>query len=92
MTFNAKNMNINIEENTIASIGNNLQTEVGETIEVSANNLKESIAENADIKIEQKWTQSTGEANLFTELGDMVIKSAGKALVQGATDARISKG
>jgi uncharacterized protein involved in type VI secretion and phage assembly len=100
MTLNAKNMKINVDENldvvvgkdATASIGGNQKTEVGETIETSTNKLATSIAEDANIAVEKKLTATAGDADLFTKSGDIVIKSAAKALVQGAADARVSKG
>lgn len=100
MTLNAKNMVVNVDENmevnvgkdVTTSIGGNQKTDVAENIETMANNLKESIEQNADINIGEKLTLITNETDIFANGGDFVVKSAGKALIQGAKDARISKG
>lgn len=100
ITFNAKNMVMNVDENIkinagqdlISEIGNNKTTAVGATIETTAHEKKEEITSNSIIKIGDKYEVTSGKAQILAESGDMVLKSAGKALVQGTSDARISKG
>ncbi|NDV67905.1 type VI secretion system Vgr family protein [Dysgonomonas sp. 25] len=100
ITFNAKNMVMNINENleanigqdVISEIGNNQTTTIGATKETTANELKEEIATNSTTKIGNKYEVTTGQVKLLAESGDMILKSAGKALVQGTSDARITKG
>lgn len=100
INFACKNMNIEVEENMtsnigkdqIVSIGGNKTEGVGETIEISANELKMKVDQNADITIAEKLRLSANETDMFANGGDFVIKSAGKALLQGDKDARISKG
>ena len=91
VTLNAKNLQVNIEENMTTSVGKNQENAVGEKIEISAKEMEENYAEDAKTNIGGKQTVETGESELLTD-GDMVIKSGGKALIQGAKDARISKG
>lgn len=100
ITLNCKNMKVNVDENMevsvgqdmASSIGNSQKTDVGQAIETSASSLKETIEQNADITVGEKLTLSTNETDMFANGGDFIVKSAGKALVQGAKDARISKG
>jgi uncharacterized protein involved in type VI secretion and phage assembly len=100
MTLNCKNMVINVDEdmtsnigqNMITDVGSNQTTTIGDKFEMSANSLKETIEQNADQTIGEKLTLSTNETDMFANGGDFVMKSAGKALVQGNKDARISKG
>ena len=87
-----ENMEINVGKDVTSSIGGNQKTDVGEDMTITANNLKESIEQNADISVGEKLTLITNETDIFANGGDFVVKSAGKALIQGAKDARISKG
>jgi len=100
MTLNSTTMNVNVSEtqtNSIGesqnnSIGSNQETAVGEDITITATNMEETYAQNANTTIGEKQTIKAGETDYFTVTGDLVLKSVGKALVQGNEDARISKG
>ena len=100
MTLNCKNMIVNVEEsqqnfigeNMATSVGKNQQTAVTETFEITSKNMEETYIEDVNTTVGEKQTTTSGESELFTTKGNVVIKSASKALVQGAKDARISKG
>lgn len=92
MTLKAKTLNIEVQENMTTSVGGDQKTRVEGLIENKANERKEKITEDSDITIGQKLTQTVGSADLLADGGDVVIKAKGKALVQGALDARINKG
>lgn len=100
MTLNSTTMNVNVSENQtdsigenqLISIGNSQEITVGETITITATDMSETYSNNVDTKIGQKQTINAGKTDHFTVNGDMVIKSVGKALLQGNKDARISKG
>jgi uncharacterized protein involved in type VI secretion and phage assembly len=101
MTLNSKNMKINVDESLDITVGKDLSSTIGGNqktnilsgdAERTVTNLKETISANSEINIGEKLKQVAGETTLFAENGDMIIKSAGKALVQGTSDARISKG
>jgi len=100
MTLNARNLNINVREDMSASVGNNQQTNVGkslstkvsEAIDISAADKKEVIVKNNTITVGKKTSYNSGDIRILSTEKDIVIKSIGKALVQGANDARISKG
>ncbi|MDH6310039.1 type VI secretion system secreted protein VgrG [Dysgonomonas sp. PFB1-18] len=87
-----ENLDVSVGKDATSNIGGNQKTDVGETIEVSANERKENIDQNADINIGEKLTLMANEADMFANGGDFVIKCSGKALLQGVEDARISKG
>ena len=91
VTLNAKNLQINIEENMTTVVGKNQQNAVGEKIEISAKEMEENYAENAATDIGGKQSVKTGDSELLTGK-DMIVKARGKALIQGNKDARISKG
>ena len=100
LTLNSKNMIVNVEENMDITVGEDMKTSIGGSqrievvgdVERTATNLKDSFSSNSEINIGEKLTQIAGETDIITTNGDMIVKSAGKALVQGATDARVSKG
>lgn len=100
MTLNCKNMNVNVSENMVTkigndqqtTIGNNQQTTVAQDIAISATNVNEVYSEDSISNVGCKKTTTVGESDYFTTNGDMVIKSVGKALVQGAVDAKVSRG
>jgi len=100
LTLNAKNMIVNVEEsqqnfigeNMATSVGKNQQTAVTETIEITSKNMEETYIEDVNTTIGENQTTTSGESELFTTKGNIVMKSASKALLQGAKDARISKG
>ena len=92
MTLNSKYLNINVEKDMKTSVGDNQQTDVAKTIDVTARDKNEIVERNSRFKTGQKMTEIGGEVNIFTDNGDLIVKSVGKVLVQGAKDARISRG
>ena len=92
MTLNAKTLNINVTKNMTTVVGQDQKTSVGGTVENTENELKETIAENVTRSIGQQLSETTGGDTKQTSDGDFIIQCSGKALLQGATDARISKG
>jgi uncharacterized protein involved in type VI secretion and phage assembly len=89
--LNAKNLEINIEEDVVTMAGKNRQIGTGEKLEISAKTLEEKYAEDATTGIGGKHTVQTGDTELLSD-SDVLIKGTGNALVQGGKDARISKG
>ncbi|MDR1501091.1 MAG: phage baseplate assembly protein V [Prevotella sp.] len=87
-----ENMNVNVGQDMASTIGNNRTTDVTGDMATTANNKKETIVSNSEINIGEKLSQTTNETDMFANAGDFVVKCAGVALVQGAEDARISKG
>lgn len=100
MTLNAKNMIVNVKEDMTVTvgndqknfIGNNQETDVSRLIDIRSNDLKEKYNKNAETSVGEKQSIVAGKTDFFTDKGDMVIKSVGRALLQGDKDARISKG
>ncbi|MEX6687660.1 phage baseplate assembly protein V [Danxiaibacter flavus] len=100
ITLNCKNMVVNVEKNmdvTIGqdetkSIGQNKTSEIANTYSVSSGNKKEDIRETMELHVNQSIEQTSGDIKITTQTGDMVFRGAGKTLVQGRVDARISKG
>ena len=95
-----ENMNINVGNNMSTSVGNNQETSVGknqqtivtETIDISANKMNQDIAQNKVTNVGDKTTYTSGDIKMMSTDKDIIIKSVSKALVQGADDARVSKG
>lgn len=92
MTLKSKNLVIEVDENMTTTVGGDQKTTVGGTVEDSSNELKETISQDATITVKNKMIQTLGNADIIAKDGDIVVKAAGKALIQGAKDARISKG
>lgn len=91
MTLNAKTLNINVGEDMTTSVGKDQTTSVGGTVDNSENELKETVSQNATIEIGGNLSEKTGDTKMTSD-ADFIVKCEGKALVQGAQDARISKG
>ena len=95
-----ENININVGNNMSTSVGNNQETSVGknqqtivtETIDISANKMNQDIAQNKVTNVGDKTTYTSGDIKMMSTDKDIIIKSVSKALVQGADDARVSKG
>jgi uncharacterized protein involved in type VI secretion and phage assembly len=86
-----KDMSTNVEGTQENSIGKNQNTSVGETIGITANEMKEEYAENTKTTIGNNQVIETGATDWQTTQRDFSVKSTGKALLQGAKDARVSK-
>jgi uncharacterized protein involved in type VI secretion and phage assembly len=91
MTLNAKNLNINVTEDMNTSVGGKKTINVAGDISVAGTNITEEYRGSSKVEIIGKHRQTSNESVLLTE-GDTVLKAGGKALVQGAHDARVSKG
>ena len=69
---------------------------MSEDVQESVGNNKdineERISQDQDIDVGNSSTQIVGELNILTKNGDLLIKSAKKALMEGKDDAIISKG
>ena len=91
-TVNAKNMALNIEENTIESVGGDRISTIGNKVSLEASEKEEYISKDSNVKIGGLLTQEAGEIVQSATSGDSVFMAEGKALLQGKDDARICKG
>ena len=92
ITLNAKNLYTNVSEDIQESVGSNKDINVAQTYSLEMTNKEERISQDQDIDVGNSSTQIVGELNILTTNGDLLIKSAKKALMEGKDDARISKG
>lgn len=92
MTLNAKNLNINVEENTNVNVKDSANIDVGKNIKQTSTNLEEVINDKLSLNIGKNFNCKSGDIDIETFKGDIILKSASKALLQGADDARVSKG
>ena len=92
MTLNCKNIIVNVDEDMKENIGQNRDTKIGETYTLDANNKEEIIGESSTINVGKSLKQTSGDLKMITTDGDFIGKGAGKTLLQGRVDARISKG
>nr|WP_315456316.1 hypothetical protein [uncultured Prevotella sp.] len=81
-----------MSEDVQESVGNNKDINVAQTYSLEMTNKEERISQDQDIDVGNSSTQIVGELNILTTNGDLLIKSAKKALMEGKDDARISKG
>ena len=81
-----------MSEDVQESVGNNKDINVAQTYSLEMTNKEERISQDQDIDVGNSSTQSGGELNILTRNGDLLIKSAKKALMEGKDDAIISKG
>ena len=91
-TVNAKNMALNIEENTIESVGGDRIATIGNKVSLEAMEKEEYISKDSNVNIGGLLTQEAGEIVQSATSGDSVFMAEGKALLQGKDDARICKG
>ena len=91
-TVNAKNMALNIEENTIESVGGDRISTIGNKVSLEASEKEEYISKDSNVNIGGLLTQEAGEIVQSATSGDSVFMAEGKALLQGKDDARICKG
>lgn len=92
MTLNAKNLNINVEENTNVNVKDSVNIDVGKNMKQTSTNLEEVINDKLSLNIGKNFNCKSGDIDIETFKGDIILKSASKALLQGADDARVSKG
>ena len=92
MTLNSKNLNINVEENTNVNVKDSVNIDVGKNIKQSSTNLEEEISDKLTLNVGKNFNCKSGDIDMETFKGDIILKSASKALLQGADDARVSKG
>ena len=91
-TVNAKNMALNIEENTIENVGGDRISTIGNKVSLEASEKEEYISKDSNVNIGGLLTQEAGEIVQSATSGDSVFMAEGKALLQGKDDARICKG
>ncbi len=84
MTFNAKNVVFNVEED--------IEITTGENFVINAKNSQENISQNKVIDVTETYEQTASEATIVASNGDISIEGAGVATFQGGSDVKISKG
>lgn len=98
MTFNAKNLFINVEDTIIqtskqlkTTVEENMTLQIGKRLDASMATLDTTVQENADIQVTGKYNQMSDDLSI-TSSGNVLIQANGKALVKGAAEARICEG
>lgn len=82
MTFNSKNMKINVQENMDVSVGKNKKEFVTENFDLQVKNMKTTVAENADQVTGKKAQHIAGEMTMHTNEGKILIDGTGKITIQ----------
>ena len=91
-TVNAKNLNLNVEENAIERVGKDKVSTIGNKVSLETTEKEEEISNDSSINIGGLSSQTAGEIVQSATSGDAAITAEGKALLQGKDDARICKG
>ena len=91
-TVNAKNLNLNVEENAIERVGKDKVSTIGNKVSLEATEKEEEISNDSSINIGGLSSQTAGEIVQSATSGDAAITAEGKALLQGKDDAHICKG
>ncbi|MGB0788768.1 MAG: type VI secretion system Vgr family protein, partial [Marinirhabdus sp.] len=92
MTFNARNMQINVEENMKMNIGQNKAEYIGQNHDINSSNSTEMVSQAKSVNVGALYNQYSASANLIATAGDMTIHSKGVSTFQGNADVKISKG
>jgi type VI secretion system secreted protein VgrG len=100
MTFNAKNMVVNVEENLTTTVGKDMKTTVGanhkmlisENYIIKSKTTNEKVLENKQSTIVGDLKVKTATTEIISLDGDILLHSAGIATMYGDVDAKVNKG
>ncbi|RAJ37159.1 type VI secretion system Vgr family protein [Pedobacter cryoconitis] len=82
MTFNAKNMKFNVQENMDVAVGKNKKEIISEDFDFQAKNLKSTVVENSDQVTGKKLQHIAGEMTMHSNQGKILIDGTGKVTLQ----------
>ena len=91
MTLNCKSMRIQVNENKKEDIGQSKRITIAKDYILDASNKKEHISEDSTLCVGESLEQIVGDLKTSVIEGDLIFSAQGRALVQGKTDARISR-
>ncbi|KAA1242356.1 type VI secretion system Vgr family protein [Aquimarina sp. RZ0] len=91
MTLNAKNFQLNVEEDASINVGKNTTIETGENLDMSSSNMTNTVDDELREEIGGTYSQIASETEIQSD-GDVKIQSAGLATLKGGSDVKISKG
>ena len=91
MTLSCKNMRIQVNENKKEDIGQSKRITIAKDYILDASNKKEHISEDSTLCVGESLEQTVGDLKTSVIEGDLIFSAQGRALVQGKTDARISR-
>ncbi|WP_018344940.1 type VI secretion system Vgr family protein [Cytophaga aurantiaca] len=100
MTFNAKNLVMNIDDNMTIEIGKDMKTTIGanhtlnitENHEINSNETTENVKQDKQATIGGDFDLSTSSITMDASGGDVLIKSSALATLHGKSDALVNKG
>ena len=82
ITFNSKNMKINVEENMDVVVGKDKKETISENFDLQAKNMKSTVTENTDHVTGKKLQHIAGEMTMHTNDGKILIDGTGKVTLQ----------
>ena len=91
MTLNAKNFQLNVEEDAQIRIGKNTTLETGENLDMVSANMSNIVDGDLREEIGGEFSQIATGTEIHSD-GDVKIQSAGLATIKGGSDVKISKG
>ena len=92
MTLNARNMYINVREDLNIRVGQNQSEFVGKQHSLQSESMVHTIKEDKTLKVGNSLVQTSGEADIQTNKGDLKLRGTGLTVLQGGKDVKVSKG
>jgi uncharacterized protein involved in type VI secretion and phage assembly len=91
LILNAKNFQLNVEEDAVINIGKNTTIESGENLDMTSANMTNTVDGELREEIGGAYSQVASGTEIQSD-GDVKIESAGLATLKGGSDVKISKG
>ncbi len=92
MTLNAKNMEINVDEDLDINVGNDKTERITKTHKVNTSKSIEFASQTKSVNVNLSYMQSAGSTSLISVAGDLTMHAKGVSTLQGNSDVKISKG
>lgn len=92
MTFNAKNMELNVAENMDINVGKDKTERIAKNHHVNTSNSIEFVSQTKSVNVNLAYVQSAGSTSLLSVAGDLTMHAKGVSTLQGNADVKISKG
>ncbi|TPN85424.1 type VI secretion system Vgr family protein [Aquimarina algicola] len=91
MTLNAKNFEMNVEQDATFNIGQNTKMFTGMNFESSSLNHSNTVEDQMTTNVGTRFTQNSGDAQILSKT-NMKIACGAVAVLQGGGNVKISKG
>lgn len=88
----AKNMETQVEQDKIVGVGNAYETTAKKTYTLKTTDLSETVEGSKVVDVQSSLNIKASEATVEAGNGDITLKGAGVATLQGGGDVKVSKG